>query len=424
MPDISSIGSSRAAWRRPGTSDERRLMYQAPSSRTIVASSAPTIEFVKDSGPMTNSSSASIATWIRLSPSSSGIYLLIASRATFQIVTIAAPLPSTIPISVKIGLVFSQLSSSNPPPSPIATESPNLIPRSSPSAQFGGRVGGGPSGGLSSCVMAPALVRVSPPHARADEQPDSDGRDQRSDPQADEHIKRRGPQIPVDDEAGDRASHQWDHHDRGHLGQDLDEPQRRQLCHSVRLTAVGRREYSRASRLVPWEGGPKDVRATPPQDRCAPAAPPRRLASMKISASAQRHIDAPADRVYRMIADFREHHPKFLPPQFGDLEVETGGIGAGTVHRFSLTLAGRRTEYRVRVGELEPGRVLIESDPSRLMLTTFTVDRELDGTSRVTIHTRWFTNGVAGVVERMLAPRMLRRVYRAELSLLDRYARE
>ena len=143
---------------------------------------------------------------------------------------------------------------------------------------------------------------------------------------------------------------------------------------------------------------------------------------MKITASARRHIDAPADRVYRYIADFREHHPKFLPSQFSDFEVETGGVGSGTVHRFAITLAGRRSEYRVRVGEPEPGRVLIESDPSRLMLTTFTVDRELDGSSTVTIHTRWYRSGFAGLVERMFAPRMLRRVYRAELNLLSRYA--
>jgi uncharacterized protein YndB with AHSA1/START domain len=155
-----------------------------------------------------------------------------------------------------------------------------------------------------------------------------------------------------------------------------------------------------------------------------PWRPRATLCDMKITASAQRHIEAPPDRVYRYIANFRDHHPKFLPSQFSDFAVETGGIGAGTVHRFNLTLGGRRSEYRVRVGEPEPGRVLIESDPSRLMLTTFTVDRELDGTSTVTIHTRWFTNGFAGVVERILAPRMLRRVYRAELGLLDRYARE
>jgi hypothetical protein len=42
----------------------------------------------------------------------------------------------------------------------------------------------------------------------------------------------------------------------------------------------------------------------------------------------------------------------------------------------------------------------------------------------VTIHTRWHTPGLAGLVERMVATRMLRRVYAAELNLLDRYARE
>jgi hypothetical protein len=144
---------------------------------------------------------------------------------------------------------------------------------------------------------------------------------------------------------------------------------------------------------------------------------------MKITASAQRRIDAPADRVYRLIADFRQHHPKFLPPQFVDFEVESGGVGAGTVHRFGLKMAGRTTDYRVRVGEPEPGRVLIESDPGRLMLTTFTVDRELDGSSRVTIHTRWYTDGVAGLVERLVAPRMLGRLYADELARLDAYAR-
>jgi hypothetical protein len=145
---------------------------------------------------------------------------------------------------------------------------------------------------------------------------------------------------------------------------------------------------------------------------------------VKITVSAARHIDAPPSRVYAVIADFRDHHPKFLPPQFSDLVVETGGVGAGTVHRFAMTLGGRRTEYRVRVGEPDPGRVLIESDPKRRMLTTFTVDSDPAGGSRVSIETRWYTDGVEGWVERVVAPAMLRRVYRDELDRLDRYVRE
>jgi hypothetical protein len=143
---------------------------------------------------------------------------------------------------------------------------------------------------------------------------------------------------------------------------------------------------------------------------------------MKIIVSAERHIDAPAARVYDLIRDFREHHPRFLPPQFGDLTIETGGIGAGTVHSFTMTLGGRTTAHRVRVGEPVPGRVLIESDPSRCMLTTFTVDPQPFGGTSVRIETRWYTHGVQGLVERLIATRMLRSVYREELRRLDRYA--
>ena len=144
---------------------------------------------------------------------------------------------------------------------------------------------------------------------------------------------------------------------------------------------------------------------------------------MQITAAAERTIDAPAAHVYRIIRDFRQHHPNILPPQFSDFEIEVGGVGAGTVHRFRMTLGGRTSDYRVRVGEPQPGRMLIESDASRRMLTTFTVDPEPFGGSRVRIHTRWYTDGFAGLVERLVAPLLLARVYREELSLLDRYAR-
>ena len=143
---------------------------------------------------------------------------------------------------------------------------------------------------------------------------------------------------------------------------------------------------------------------------------------MQIIAAAERTIDAPAAHVYDLIRDFREHHPNFLPPQFSDFRIECGGVGAGTVHRFRMTLAGRTSEYRVRVGEPQPGRMLIESDKSRRMLTTFTVDPERDGRSRVRIQTRWYSDGLAGMVQWLVAPRMLSKVYRQELELLNRYA--
>ena len=43
-------------------------------------------------------------------------------------------------------------------------------------------------------------------------------------------------------------------------------------------------------------------------------------------------MDAPADTVFGYIRDMREHHPKFLPPEFSDFQVESGGVGTGDDH--------------------------------------------------------------------------------------------
>src|SRR5436305_6209540 len=84
-------------------------------------------------------------------------------------------------------------------------------------------------------------------------------------------------------------------------------------------------------------------------------------------------IAAPPEQVYRYIADMREHHPHFLPPAFSDFQVESGGVGAGTVTRFKLTAGGRTREYRTKVADPEPGRILTESDTGSSSVTTFTV---------------------------------------------------
>ena len=92
-----------------------------------------------------------------------------------------------------------------------------------------------------------------------------------------------------------------------------------------------------------------------------------------IEVSAERAIDAPAHMVYGYIADMREHHPKFLPPNFSDFRVESGGVGAGTVSRFKLSVGGRTRDYHMKVDEPEPGKVLTESDMDSSAVTSFTV---------------------------------------------------
>jgi hypothetical protein len=134
-------------------------------------------------------------------------------------------------------------------------------------------------------------------------------------------------------------------------------------------------------------------------------------------------VRAPGDRVYGYLADMRAHHPRFLPPAFSHFEVESGGVGAGTVIRFTMT-AGRRTRaYRMVVAEPTPGRVLTESDTDSSLVTTFTVTPEGER-SRVEIATTWDgAGGIGGFFERTFAPRVMRRLYADELARLDAYAR-
>ena len=144
----------------------------------------------------------------------------------------------------------------------------------------------------------------------------------------------------------------------------------------------------------------------------------------RIAVSAERTVDAPADTVYRYVADMREHHPRYLPPAFSDFRVESGGVGAGTITRFTVRAGGRTREYRMRVAEPEPGRVLTESDTGSSMVTTTTVSPQ-GGASLVRISTTWDgAGGIGGLFERMFAPRVMCAIYADELDRLDAYARE
>jgi Polyketide cyclase / dehydrase and lipid transport len=143
-----------------------------------------------------------------------------------------------------------------------------------------------------------------------------------------------------------------------------------------------------------------------------------------IQVSAEAVVGAPAVTVYGYLADMREHHPRFLPPAFSDFEVESGGVGAGTITRFKLTAGGRSREYRMQVAEPVPGRVLTESDTDSSLVTTFTVTPDGDA-SRVQISTTWNgAGGIGGFFERLFAPRVMRGIYADELERLNAYVRE
>lgn len=125
-----------------------------------------------------------------------------------------------------------------------------------------------------------------------------------------------------------------------------------------------------------------------------------------------------------MFADYREAHPKILPPSFFvGLSVEEGGYGAGTVVVVEGKFAGRVRAIRGIVTEPEPGRRLVESYPADGTVTSFVVDAEPgDDACRVTISTVFpRRRGPLGWIERALVRRVLRKVYREELDLVAAY---
>lgn len=141
-----------------------------------------------------------------------------------------------------------------------------------------------------------------------------------------------------------------------------------------------------------------------------------------ITVSAERVIDASAETVYDCLANMHQH-AQFLPAAFSDFQVESGGVGAGTVTSFRVTAGGRSRHYRMQVAEPEPGRVLTESDMNSSLVTTFTVEPQGER-SLVKISTGWQgAGGVGGFFERLFAPRVMKGIYAEELERLNEFVR-
>ncbi|MBX3738167.1 MAG: SRPBCC family protein [Candidatus Didemnitutus sp.] len=134
-----------------------------------------------------------------------------------------------------------------------------------------------------------------------------------------------------------------------------------------------------------------------------------------------RTITAPSAKLHAIVADYRVGHPSILPrPPFGELVVEEGGIGAGTVIRFELKLGGKWHTTRVRITEPQPGVQLDESDLAGNFVTSYFFESLSPAETRLTIRTvaRTRAGGIAGWLERLFTPRLLKPVYERELDLL------
>ncbi|MFC5995165.1 SRPBCC family protein [Pseudonocardia hispaniensis] len=143
-----------------------------------------------------------------------------------------------------------------------------------------------------------------------------------------------------------------------------------------------------------------------------------------VTATAERTIGAPADRVRAAVADYRTTRPKILTEHYRDYTVRSGGLGAGTnaAWKFAATRS-RVRDVHVEVTQPTPGE-LIERDTNSSMVTTWTVNPVGTDSSMVTITTSWQgASGIGGFFEKTFAPKGLKRIYDTVLANLDHTVR-
>ncbi|WP_019815052.1 SRPBCC family protein [Saccharomonospora saliphila] len=144
----------------------------------------------------------------------------------------------------------------------------------------------------------------------------------------------------------------------------------------------------------------------------------------RVTAHAERAIDAPAEELRALVADYREVRPRILTEHYRDYEVTEGGTGAGTRARWTLQATSKRSRnVAATVSEPEPGTV-VETDANSTLVTTWTVRAEGAG-SVVRVETTWQgAGGIGGFFERMFAPKGLARIYDGVLANLEQEVRQ
>jgi hypothetical protein len=141
-----------------------------------------------------------------------------------------------------------------------------------------------------------------------------------------------------------------------------------------------------------------------------------------IHVKSEQVVDAPPEKVYSALKDYRQKRPHILTPNFLDYQVEQGGVGKGTVIDYRLKAGGRERPYRMHVDETVRDRVLTERDTNSSLITRWTLLPLKGGRkTQVSLTSEWEGgSGIGGFFERTFAPMGLRRIYASMLSMLAR----
>lgn len=132
-------------------------------------------------------------------------------------------------------------------------------------------------------------------------------------------------------------------------------------------------------------------------------------------------IPAKTEQVWAMLVDYRAAHPETLPkPAFANLDVKEGGSGAGTKFDLQMQVLGARRSLSMTVSEPEPGRILLEEDKDAGVSTAFILDPVGDSCALNIVTSTRTSPGFRGIVESLITPFVVRRVFRKQLRLIAR----
>jgi carbon monoxide dehydrogenase subunit G len=126
----------------------------------------------------------------------------------------------------------------------------------------------------------------------------------------------------------------------------------------------------------------------------------------QVTASQSIVINAAPDQVLAALTDYQTVRPSILPGQYRDYAVVEGGIGAGTVAKWTLQATKKRSRnVNARVGVV--GSTVTETDTNSSMITTYQVE-PTGASSKVTTITTWQgAGGIGGFFEKTFAPKGL-----------------
>lgn len=138
----------------------------------------------------------------------------------------------------------------------------------------------------------------------------------------------------------------------------------------------------------------------------------------QVTATAERTLDAPPDRVLHALGDYEGTRRRLLTEHFSEYEVREGGQGDGTVVHWKLAATSKRVRDCLISASTPGDGTLVERDANSSMVTTWTVTPSGSG-SRVQVQTTWKgAGGVGGFFERTFAPKGLQRIYDQQLAKL------